>query len=303
MTDVTQPAEQLEVVPLRHPLRWLAAGIILVVAVLLVVSVYSNRNINHATIDAYFLSGAILAGLETTVVLAVISQIIGIVIGVVLAVMRLSGSRVLETIAIVYVWGLRGTPLLVQILIWGNLGILFATLGLSIPFTNITLFSVPTASVINVFVASIIALATSEGAYMAEIIRAGILSVGAGQREAALALGMTSSKVMRRIILPQALRVSIPPTGNDFISMLKNTSLVSVIAGGDLLTRAQNISAQNFRVIELLLVATAWYLVLTTLATLGQSQLERRFGRSEATSVSRRSWPGFMVRRLGRHHD
>ncbi len=287
MTALSEPAQPLEAVPLRHPLRWLFAAVLLAVVVLVALSVFANQNIDHKTIEDYFLSEAILAGLVTTVVLAVISQAIGIGIGVVLAVMRLSGSRILETVAVVYIWVLRGTPLLVQILIWGNLGILFSTIGLGVPFTSLTLFSVPTASVITVFVASIIALSTSEGAYMAEIIRAGILSVGAGQREAALALGMTSGKVMRRIILPQALRVSIPPTGNDFISMLKNTSLVSVIAGGDLLTRAQNISAQNFRVIELLVVATVWYLILTSLATLGQRRLEQHFGRSEASSAGR----------------
>ncbi len=290
-------------VPRRHPLRWISAGRLLLVVARLAVSVDETPNIDHATGDLYFLSQAILSGLETTIVLAVIAQLIGIAIGVVLAVMRLSGSRIFETIAIVYIWLLRGTPLLVQILMWGNLGILFATLGVTIPFTNVVLFSVPTASVITVFVASIIALATSEGAYMAEIMRAGILSVGTGQREAALALGMTSSKVIRRIILPQALRVSIPPTGNDFISMLKNTSLVSVIAGGDLLTRAQNISAQNFRVIELLFVATAWYLILTTLATLGQTRLERWFGRSEATAANRRAWPSLTIPRLGRRRE
>ena len=287
MTALSEPAQPLEAVPLRHPLRWLFAAVLLAVVVLVALSVFANQNIDHKTIEDYFLSEAILAGLVTTVVLAVISQAIGIGIGVVLAVMRLSGSRILETVAVVYIWVLRGTPLLVQILIWGNLGILFSTIGLGVPFTSLTLFSVPTASVITVFVASIIALSTSEGAYMAEIIRAGILSVGAGQREAALALGMTSGKVMRRIILPQALRVSIPPTGNDCISMLKNTSLVSVIAGGDLLTRAQNISAQNFRVIELLVVATVWYLILTSLATLGQRRLEQHFGRSEASSAGR----------------
>jgi polar amino acid transport system permease protein len=300
MTAPSEAAVQLEVVPLRHPLRWVFAAVLTIVVLLLAISVYTNKNIDHRTIDVYLLSGAILAGLETTIVLAVISQALGIGIGVVLAIMRLSGSRILETIALIYVWALRGTPLLVQILIWGNLGILFATLGLSIPFLNVTLVSVPTASVLTVFVASVIALATSEGAYMAEIIRAGILSVGAGQREAALALGMTSSKVMRRIILPQALRVSIPPTGNEFISMLKNTSLVSVISGGDLLTRAQNISAQNFRVIELLLVATAWYLVLTTLATLGQRRVEQWFGRSEASSEVRRPWLDLSLLRRGR---
>jgi polar amino acid transport system permease protein len=159
----------------------------------------------------------------------------------------------------------------VQILIWGNLALLFEHIG---PF--------PTNAVMTPFVASVLALGLNEAAYMAEIVRAGILAVDRGQYEASMALGMPRALALRRIILPQALRVIIPPAGNQFISLLKATSLVSVIAGGDLLTAAENISSANLHTIELMLVATFWYLVLTTITSVGQFFVERRLGRGGA---------------------
>ena len=170
-----------------------------------------------------------------------------------------------------YVWLLRGTPLLVQILVWGNFALLFATIG---PFK--------TNDLLTPFVASLVALGLNEAAYMAEIVRAGILAVDRGQHEASLALGMSRALALRRIVLPQALRVIIPPAGNQFVSLLKATSLVSVIAGGDLLTAAQNISSANLHTIELMLVATFWYLAITSISSLGQLYIERRLGRSAA---------------------
>lgn len=289
--------DDLDAIPLRHPGRWVLAAAIVVVVGLVAVSLYRNPNIDHGTIARYQLSETMLLGVETTVELAVVSQAIGIVIGIILAIARLSGNPVLVAVSWLYIWLLRSVPLLVQILIWGNFGVLFKHIVLGVPYTNLSLVSFVTSNILTVFVASIIALSTSEGAYMAEIVRAGILSVGPGQRQAALALGMTHLQVMRRVVLPQALRVIIPPTGNDFINMLKNTSLVAVIAGGDLLTRAQDISAQNLRTLEMLFVASVWYLVLTSIASFLQSRFEKKMSRGSFADqggaprlVGRRSW-------------
>jgi polar amino acid transport system permease protein len=257
------------VVPLRRPWLWLGSAVVIVLAALLVVSIWRNPNIEHGVIIEYQFAPAILQGLRTTVVLALLAELIGTTLGVLLAVMRLSESPVLRLASGFYTWLLRGTPLLVQILIWGNLALLFQYLG---PF--------PTNDVLTPFVASVVALGLNEGAYMAEIVRAGIIAVDRGQNDAALALGMSYPLALRRIILPQALRVIIPPAGNQFISLLKATSLVSVIAGGDMLTAAENISSANLHTIELMLVATFWYLVLTTIASVGQHYVERRLGKS-----------------------
>jgi polar amino acid transport system permease protein len=258
------------VVPLPRPWLWLGSAVVIVLVALVAVSVFRNPNIQHGVIAQYQFAPAILRGLRMTIVLALLAALIGVVLGVLLAVMRISSSAILRLASAGYTWLLRGTPLLVQILLWGNLALLFEYLG---PFR--------TNDVMTPFVASVIALGLNEGAYMAEIVRAGMLAVDRGQYDASLALGMSRALAMRRIILPQALRVIIPPAGNQFISLLKATSLVSVIAGGDLLTAAENISSANLHTIELMLVATFWYLVLTTITSIGQYFAERRLGRAE----------------------
>lgn len=257
------------VVPLRRPWLWLSSAIVLAMLAWLLAAVWRNPNIVHAVIWQYQFAPAILRGLRTTVLLAVLAAFVGLVLGILLAVMRLSDSLVLRLGSGLYTWLLRGTPLLVQILVWGNLALLFEYIG---PFK--------TNAVLTPFVASVVALGLNEAAYMAEIVRAGILAVDRGQHEAALALGMSRALALRRIVLAQALRVIIPPAGNQFISLLKATSLVSVIAGGDLLTAAQNISSANLHTIELMLVATFWYLAITSISSLGQHFIERRLGRS-----------------------
>ena len=259
----------MRVVPLRRPGLWTASAVAAVAFVLLAVSVWRNPNIDHAAIAQYQFAPAILAGLRTTLLIALASELVGLVLGTLLAVGLMSGSWVLRMGSRLYVWLLRGTPLLVQIIVWGNLALLFPHLG---PFS--------TNAVLTPFVASIVALGLNEGAYMAEVVRAGLLSVDHGQYEAATALGMRRGLALRRIILPQALRVIVPPAGNQFISLLKATSLVSVISGGDLLTAAENISSANLRTIELMLVATFWYLLVTPVASAGQHLLERRLGRA-----------------------
>ena len=260
---------RMPVVAQRRPGLWTASAVAAGVFVLLAVSVWRNPNIDHAAIAQYQFAPAILAGLRTTLLLALAAELIGVALGTVLAVALLSDSLVLRWGSRLYVWLLRGTPLLVQIIVWGNLALLFPHLG---PFS--------TNAVLTPFVASVVALGLNEAAYMAAVLRAGLLSVDRGQYEASMALGMRRGLALRRVILPQALRVIVPPAGNQFISLLKATSLVSVISGGDLLTAAENISSANLHTIELMLVATFWYLLVTSVCSAGQHLLERRLGRA-----------------------
>jgi polar amino acid transport system permease protein len=270
---------QVHAASIRFSWTWVATAAVLVVLFALSVSIAQNPNIDHAVILRYQFAPAIISGLRTTVELALISGAIGVALGLCLAIMRLSRNLFLRWSSAGYTWAFRGTPLLVQILFWGNLALLFKKVGIFIPFTDIALISVGTNSVVTPFVASILALGLNEAAYMGEIFRAGILSVDRGQVDAGRALGMSDVLTMHRIVLPQAIAVVTPPSVNQFTNLLKATSLVSVIAGGDLLTAAENISSSNLHTIELLLVATFWFLAMTSLSTLAQAILERRLHR------------------------
>jgi polar amino acid transport system permease protein len=276
--------DEIKAIPVRRPGRWIAAAIVLVFGAALVKSVATNPRFEWGIIGHYFTSSRILQGLITTLELTVLCMAIGIVIGIVLAVMRLSPNPLLSGTSWLYIWFFRGTPVLVQILFWGYISALYPRLSLGIPFgPQFVHFSANSA--ITPFVAGMLALGLNEGAYMAEIVRAGIISVEEGQTEAAQSLGMTRLQTMRRIVLPQAMRVIVPPTGNETISMLKTTSLVSVIAVTDLLYSAQLIYAVNYRTIPLLIVASIWYLIVTTLLSFGQYYLERYFGRGTAREL------------------
>lgn len=283
ITDLEQAADgtgSIHSVPVRRPGQALA-GVLLVAALgWLLWTIITNDNIDWRVIGENLTSTSILRGLGTTLLLTALAMVIGIVLGVLLAVARLSSNRVLQASASGYIWLFRGTPLLVQLLLWFNLALFFPRLGVGE-------FSLDTNAVITSFIAAVLGLGLNEGAYMAEIVRGGIQSVDRGQIEAASALSMRDRLVMRRIILPQAMRVIIPPIGNNVITMLKMTSLVSVIAVPDLLNRAQAISAKNFYVFELLIVATLWYLLLTTLFTILQAQIEKRFARGFSTHSPR----------------
>lgn len=236
----------------------------------------------------YIVSAPILQGLWITISLSVISMVIGLAIGVIVAVMQLSANPVMRIVAGSYSWFFRGTPLLVQLLFWFNIGVIFPRLEFGIPFGGPKLFGVE-ASIITPFIAGLLGLAINEGAYMSQIVRAGVLAISPGQREAAESMGMSRWGIMTRIVLPQAMRVILPPTGNQFISMLKTSSLVSIIAGSDLLTVAQRIYLGNFEVISLLVVASIWYLLLTTIATIGQYFLEKRYSRGFDRSIPLRT--------------
>jgi polar amino acid transport system permease protein len=267
------------VLPRSHYGRWLAGGVALAIVTALGISLYRNSNIDHATIRHYLFSTPILDGLRVTVGLAITSMIVATFLGTLLGLMRLSKNPVLSTISVLYVWVFRAVPLLVQILVWGNFALLFPRITVGLPFTGWILASYDSNKLLTVYVAAVIGFGLHEAAYMAEIVRAGVMSVDEGQRDAAQCLGMGHVRILRHIIFPQAMRFIIPPTGNQFISVIKATSLVYVIAGGDLLTKAQNISALNLKVLELLVVASVWYLALVSLASWGQHYLEVYFGR------------------------
>jgi len=236
-------------------------------------------------VQYWVLNGRIRDGLILTLELTAIAMAAGVVLGVLLAVMRLSPNPVVSGVSWLYIWFFRGTPLFVQIIFWGNVSLLFPRLGLGIPYGGPTLIDVDTNKAITPLIAAILGLGLNEGAYMAEIVRAGLISVDPGQTEAAQALGMTRLQVMRRIVLPQAMRVIVPPTGNETISMLKNTSLVSVLAVSELLYTANQIYAVNYRTLELLIVASIWYLIATSVLTLGQFYVERYFARGSARQL------------------
>jgi polar amino acid transport system permease protein len=259
--------------------RWAGTAVAALIAAWLAYTIIVNPNIHWDVIVAFQFDSRVLQGLWVTIELTVISMVIGVAIGVLVAVMQLSPSPLLRGLAGAYSWFFRGTPVLVQLLFWFNLGLLFPYLELGIPFGGPKLFSVEASAVITPFIAGLLGLAINEGAYMSQIVRAGIISVDHGQREAAESLGMPRGKVLSRVILPQAMRIIIPPTGNQFISMLKTTSLVSVIAGADLLTVVTRIYLGNFEVISMLLVASIWYLLLTSIASVGQHFIERRYSR------------------------
>ena len=250
----------------------------LVFAAAIAKSIATNPRFQWGIVGDYFFSSRVLEGLVVTLELTALAMAIGIVLGTLLAVMRLSPNPLVSGASWVYIWLFRGTPVLVQILFWAFISALYPRFSVGIPFgPQFVDFSAN--DVITPFIAGLLALGLNEGAYMAEIVRAGIISVEQGQTEAAKSLGMTRMQTMRRIVLPQAMRVIIPPTGNETISMLKTTSLVSVIAVTELLYSVQLIYSVNYRTIPLLIVASIWYLIVTTILTIGQYYLERRFGR------------------------
>ncbi len=274
--------DDLPVVPLRHPGRWVGAAVAALTLGGVLWSLAKNQNVDLVTIRHYVFDTLTLQGLVVTLVLTVVAMVIGILGAILVAVMRLSSNPVLAGVAKFYIWLFRGTPILVQLIFWGYFGAIYPRLAFGPPFTGITWWSGRTADLISPTVAAILALGLNEVAYAAEIVRGGILAVDHGQVEAAHALGMTPARTMRRIVLPQAMRVIIPPMGNETITMLKTTSLVSVIAGHDLMTNLQDVYSQNFKVIPLLIVASIWYLALTSLLSVPQRWLERRYGRGVA---------------------
>lgn len=278
--------DDIEAIPLRRPWRWISAAIGLIFVAALVQSLAKNENLKYPIIAQFLFDWRIVNGVWLTITLTIVSMIVSTLIAIVIASMRLSSNPVLTSISWVYIWLFRGTPLLVQVVLWGYLGLLYRKIIIGIPFTGITFVTLDTNTLIPALVAGFIALTLNQGAYSAEIVRAGMLSVDEGQREAAHSLGISASATFRRILLPQAMRVIIPPMGNETISMLKNTSLLSVIAVLELYTQATLISSRNLYQVELLIVISVWYLTLTSILSIPQYYLERRYGRGFSRDLS-----------------
>jgi polar amino acid transport system permease protein len=286
-------AEELSAVPVRHPGRWAAGAVVLVLVAMLVHTVTVSRTLRGGRLQSrfewnvvwqYFSSRLIFDGLVVTIELTVIAMAIGIALGVALSVLRLSPNPLLSGASWLYIWFFRGTPVLVQLLFWYNISYVYPRLTFGIPFGP-ALVHLNANTFITGFVAASVGLGLNEGAYMAEIVRAGIISVDEGQTEAAQALGMSRLQTLRRIVLPQAMRVIVPPTGNETISMLKTSSLAATIAVGELLYRAQGVYSRTYQTVPLLMVASLWYLAVTSVLTAGQYYVERYFARGASRQL------------------
>jgi polar amino acid transport system permease protein len=255
-----------------HPGRWTAAVVLLLLAAALV-RAFAHGQIEWRVVGRFLTVPVILDGVAATIVISVLAMLLGIAIGITVAVMRMSANPVLRIGGGLYVWLFRGTPAILQLLLWFNLALIFPNLGVP------GVWSVRTVEVMTPFLAALLGLGINQGAYTSEVVRSGLLAVDRGQYEAAQSLGMTTLRALRRIILPQAMRVLIPPLGNEFIGMIKLSSLASVIQYAEVLHNAENIYYANSRVIELLLVAGFWYLLIVSVLTPLQALLEKRFAR------------------------
>ena len=271
---------------LRHPMRWVSAAFVLAI-LLLIIRAFAAGQIDWAIVGEYFTGETILRGFRNTLVVSSISMVAGLVLGIIFAIMRLSNNPVTNLVAWLYVWIFRGTPLILQLLIWFNIALVFPRIHIP------GLINVNTVEVVTPFVAACLGLAINEGAYMTEVVRAGIQSVDKGQGEAATALGMSPAMTLRRIILPQAMKLIIPPVGNSAIGMLKTSSLAAVISYSEPLNSAQQIYFVNGAVIELLFVCAIWYIAATTVLSGVQFLIERNLGDNKSTGG--RAWPGFRT--------
>ena len=287
MTDVGTPPQAIDAIPLRHPWRWVAATVIIVLVALFLYGAATNPAYGWSTYLEYLFNERVLLGVFNTLQLTAYAMVIGVVLGVALTVMRLSSNPVMSAVSWVFLWIFRGTPVYVQLAFWGLFPTIYRNLQLGVPFgpslleIDLQAFSYP-------FLLAVIGLALNEAAYMAEIISAGITSVPEGQMEASTALGMSWGTAMRRTVLPQAMRVIIPPTGNELISLLKTTSLVTAVPYAfDLYSiTTREIAARIFEPVPMLLVAATWYLAVTSVLMVGQYYLERHFSRGVSRTLT-----------------
>jgi polar amino acid transport system permease protein len=326
MTEQTQTGrarpEAIKAVPVRHPGRWLMLAALAVLAAMFVHLLVTNKAFKWSFIFSSYAPGKrgvmftdpVLQGLRGTILLTVTAMVIGIGLGVVIAIMRLSPNRVLSTVAWLYTWFFRAAPRLVLAVLFGNLNILWTRIGFGLPFDqqigklfgihdlNAQFYSVRAVDLLAGFTAGMLALGLSEAAYMAEIIRAGIQSIDPGQAEAAVALGMSRGQVLRRIVLPQAMRVIVPPTGNEVIAMVKDTSLVAFVpVTGELFFQLQAVESRTFVVLPVLVAALLWYLILCSILMIGQFFVERHFGRGYgSTGRARQRLRDLQVEQTGR---
>jgi polar amino acid transport system permease protein len=300
-TERARP-EAIKAVPVRHPGRWVAIAVLAVLTAMFIHVLVTNKAFNWSFMVDEMFRPPIIRGLRGTIALTILSMLSGVALGVVLAVMRLSDNPILRSVSWLYTWFFRAVPRLVLAILFGNLGILWSRLEFGVPFDrqigalfgvgelNLRFFGLTTRDLLSGFIAGLLALGLSEAAYMAEIVRAGIQSVDEGQAEAAAALGMRRGKVLRRIVLPQAMRVIVPPTGNETIAMLKDTSLVAFVpVSNELFFQLSAVGSRTFQVFPMLVAACLWYLALTSVLLVGQYYLERYFsrgyGRAERAKV------------------
>ena len=298
----------VKVVPVRHVRQWVAGAVVALFVAMLghtllsKVPATNGQKVCHTVhgvrtchpvvnwryswniVFHYFTSSEILRGLLVTLELTVVAMVLGIVIGIIVAIMRVSHNRLLAGTAWSYTWFFRGTPVYVQLIFWFNISVLYPVFTVGLPFVPVTFLHFNAVSVFNPFFTAMVGLGLNEGAYMSEIARAGLLAVDEGQTEAAASLGMTRGQTLRLVVLPQAMRVIIPPTGNEVISMLKTTSLTIVVSLVELLGAATNIYSLNYFIMPLLIVASLWYLVVTTILSIGQFYLERHFSKGSLRS-------------------
>jgi polar amino acid transport system permease protein len=283
--DVVQDRpDPIKAIPVRHPGRWLAVVAILIVIAMFVNSVVTNSNWQWQFQWDNAFNPPVVQGVWTTLWLTAVAMLAGVVLGIVLAIMRLSPNPVLSGSAWFYIWVFRGTPVLVQLVVWAQLGSLYRKISVGIPFGP-EWFSMSTRDLVPNVMAALLGLGLNEAAYMSEIIRAGILSVDEGQGEAAAALGLSRMQTMRRIVLPQAMRVVVPPTGNETISMLKTTSLVSAVPYSELFFQTSSIGSRTFQVFPMLVTASLWYLAMTSVLMVGQYYIERYYARGSVRTL------------------
>jgi polar amino acid transport system permease protein len=295
--------DDIKAVPVRHPGRWLAAAIVLICAVAVANSMATNKRFEWGLVGHYLFDSRILNGVVGTIELTAAAQALGVALGVLLAVMRMSPNPLVAGGSWLYVWFFRGTPVLVQLTFWYvGIAALYPTINLGVPFGP-QFIHIHSVSAITGFVTIVLALGLNEAAYMSEIVRAGIISVDEGQNEAALSLGMTRLQTMRRIVLPQAMRVILPPTGNETISMLKTTSLAVTAAGAELFSSVTNIFNANYKTIPLLIVACIWYLAMTSVLYVGQYYLERYYGRGSSRELPPTPWQRLRRGVFSLRHD
>jgi polar amino acid transport system permease protein len=299
VTDTVERArpEPIKAVPVRRPGRWVAVAVLLVLIAMFVHMLVTNERFNWAYMVNKMFRPPVIEGLRGTIILTVSSMVLGVALGIVIAVMRLSANPLMRTVSWVYTWFFRAVPRLVLMALFGNLGLLWSRLEFGVPFDrqigslfgihdlNLRVFGFNALDVLSGFLAGLLALVLSEAAYMAEIVRAGIQSIDPGQSEAAAALGMRRGQILRRIVLPQAMRVIVPPTGNETIAMLKDTSLVIYVPiSAELFNRLDSIGKHDFQPFPMYVAACLWYLFLVSILLVGQYFIERRFSRGYGTA-------------------
>ncbi|MFD4525876.1 amino acid ABC transporter permease [Streptomyces sp. NPDC058470] len=275
--------EAIKAIPVPHYGRW-ASGIIVLALLAALVYAFSQGNIQWHTVGDQLFVSSVVQGAGRTLLISVLAMIVGVVLGIVLAVMRLSKNPVTSGVAWLYIWFFRGTPVYVQLLLWFNLALIFPVLNLG------PIYKDEMTDVMTPFMCALLGLGLNEAAYMAEICRAGLLAVDEGQTEASHALGMSHTKTLRRIVIPQAMRVIVPPTGNEFINLLKTSSLVVAVTYNELLRSTSVIGSTSYAVMEMLFVASIWYLVMTSVFSVFQYYLERYYARGSSRSLPSTPW-------------